>query len=293
MRWGVWVVALTACETGPVAVPASASASASASATSLAVPSQTAAAMPSVPARASAAASSSVCRDLTAGRGVQDAGPQGAPLPPSPAPGLRGAHVSTRAPWQSLRAEGVRFAFVYASLGRTPAQDFRANWQMTKACGLPRGAYHFLSPKHDPALQARVFLDQLAGDHGELPPVIDAERPPGCSSACCERDCATWERLVATWLEAVRSATGRKPMIYTVRDWWKQCLCNTSRFAHEPLWLARYPDLKALERPGFGGWQKWLFFHHTGNVRFRGGVIDLDLFRGDAAALEQLAAGGR
>ncbi len=64
---------------------------------------------------------------------------------------------------------------------------------------------------------------------------------------------------------------------------WKECVCNKSRFALHDLWLAGYPRFDFPDRPGFGGWQKWLFYQHAGNVRFGDSVVDLNVFRGTGA----------
>ena len=260
----------------PVPVPPSSSALLTAA--GKAGPSTTAAALPGPVSKAE------TCRDLS------PPDPKRTTLPFAYKRKLQGFHASTLAPWRALDRAGLRFAFLQASLGLSAAKDFETNWRMAKACKIPRGAFHFLSPKQDAAAQATLFLTQLGDELGELPLVIDAEQTPGCSSPCCERDCRTWEQLIATWIALVHERTQRRPMVYTVRDWWKECLCNTSRFANHPLWLAAYPNVTPTERPGFGGWQAWQFFHYKGNVRFAGGVVDLDLFRSDAGALSTLVS---
>lgn len=86
----------------------------------------------------------------------------------------------------------------------------------------------------------------------------------------------------------MEKALGRKVRVYTVADIWKECLRNTSSFADRPLWLAGYPGFDPGLRPGFGGWQRWVFYQYKGNLRLGQGVLDLDVFRGDQAALRGL-----
>ena len=46
--------------------------------------------------------------------------------------------------WNSVRAAGVRFAWIKATEGGDRVDEkFAQNWAAAKAAGVPRGAYHF------------------------------------------------------------------------------------------------------------------------------------------------------
>lgn len=218
-----------------------------------------------------------------------EVGDAGAPKKP-PRYDVLGVDMSTTSALRSVRDAGYAFVMVQAGLGSQANKDFARNWTMARQCGLARGAYHFLHPVGDPTQQADLFVRQLDKDLGELPPVVDVELPPGCKGPCCEVSCEAWASSTSRWLERVHKTTGRKPMVYTVEDFWKECLCNTSRFANHGLWLAGYPTFDLKDRPGFGGWQKWVMYQHAGNVRYGRAVLDLDVFRGDRAAFDALVA---
>jgi lysozyme len=203
---------------------------------------------------------------------------------------VRGVDASSPEPWASLRASGVRFAFSQVAIGTRLNEHFAANWRASKACGLRRAAYHFLSPRADGAAQAALFLAQLGDDRGELPPVVDVELPPGCKGPCCEVTPAGWSTVVRAWIDAVRRADHREPTLYTVDPFWKECLDNSSRLANHRLWLAGYPRFDLAPRPGFGGWQRWEFYQFKGNARVGGGVVDLNVFRGSEADFDALVA---
>ncbi len=198
-----------------------------------------------------------------------------------------GVHVSTLAPWKTIRARGFVYAFAAAAYGATANRDFLANWQMMKRCGLPRGAYHFVVPGKDGGYQASVFLKALGSDVGELPPIIDLERPVECKSSCCDVSCAQWIAVTESWIRTVEQATGRVPLIYTVEPFWNECMCGTRRFAKHALWLGAWPKFDFPKRLAFGGWPQWAFYHYLGNRRFAGGVIDIDMFAGDEAAFRR------
>jgi lysozyme len=53
----------------------------------------------------------------------------------------------SRGEWTMLAGQGLRFAFVKASEGKSfQAETFEAKWHDSKAAGLLRGVYHFFRP---------------------------------------------------------------------------------------------------------------------------------------------------
>jgi GH25 family lysozyme M1 (1,4-beta-N-acetylmuramidase) len=221
------------------------------------------------------------CADLV------PAGPNSPKLDLPASARLRGVDASSLAPWKTLRDANFGFAFAGASHGLSKNASFAANWAMMKRCGLPRGAYHFLTDKSQGAVQARVFLEQLGEDPGELPPIVDVEKPTDCRGDCCERSCDEWIALTRDWITEVTRRGARRPILYTVEPFWNQCLCGSTRFSAHPLWLAGYPRFDFPEKLRFGGWSRWTFYQHAGNIRVGGGVVDLNLFQGALTDLER------
>lgn len=256
-----------------VSTPAVASAPASA-------PAPPAASTPGSAAPPGSAVPADGCRDLASARG-------GA-LPAAPwGFAVRGVDASTPGAWATLKEQRAAFALLQVAVGTRPSPHFADNWRTAKACGLPRGAYHFVTPRSDGTTQARMFLEKVGDDRGELAPVVDVELAPGCAAPCCGVSCEGWAETTRAWLAEVEKAWGRKAMVYTVKDFWKECLCNTSRFGERPLWLAGYPSFDLERSPGFGGWVRWVFYQYKGNARLGESVVDLDVFRGTP---EELAA---
>ena len=204
---------------------------------------------------------------------------------------LRGVDVSSLAPWKTLRDAGVAFAFSAATYGLTKNTAFPANWAMMKRCRLPRGAYHRLTEKGDGAAQARAFLEQIEGDPGELPPVVDVEKP-SCVGACCGLSCAAWIRIATAFVETVTAKASRKPIVYLVEPFLNDCLCGTRALASLPLWLAGEGRADVPEKIRAGGFGRWTFYQHATNVRVGGAAVDLDLFRGTARDLERFMVTG-
>ena len=61
--------------------------------------------------------------------------------------------------WPSVLAAGYSFAFTKATEGLgSPDSRLAENWKAMGACGITRGAFHFLHPDLDGAEQARGRL---------------------------------------------------------------------------------------------------------------------------------------
>jgi GH25 family lysozyme M1 (1,4-beta-N-acetylmuramidase) len=155
-----------------------------------------------------------------------------------------------------------------------------------RAAGIPRGAYAFARPSTTPgsaAAQARSFVAR-AGTRsgvGDLPPMLDLEVSGGLHPG----QLTAW---ASTWLRAVRSLTGRTPVLYTVRHFWITAMADSTAFHRYPLFIADY-GARAPSVPG--GWPRWTFWQ-TGSSGRVGGIIgdvDTDRFNGSPAQLARLA----
>lgn len=187
--------------------------------------------------------------------------------------------------WSKAKADGVTFAFVKATEGRSYTNPyFAGDWATTASLGIYRGAYHFARPsKGTAAAQARYFV-KVAGPQqgvGVLPPVLDLEVTGGLGV----RALRTW---TATWLQTVQNLTGRDPMIYVSPYFWRTYLGNSKAFTQYPLWIAEY-GVRRPEVPG--GWPTWSFWQSTssGSINGIAGRVDIDRWNGDAAHLALMA----
>lgn len=215
------------------------------------------------------------------------------PAPPVPrcdkqGPTTRGIDVSyyqETIDWPRVRRAGIMFAFVRVSDGTTVEDtQFRINWTAARQAGVLRGAYQHFRPDEDTGEQVDLLVEALRVDPGELPPVIDVEVDGGRSP----RQVA--ER-VATWVERVRRELGVEPIIYTGPEFWRDRVGGAD-MTSQPLWLAHYTDdCPQVPRE----WTRWTFWQHSDNGRVRGigGPVDLDVFAGDYAALEDFARRSR
>lgn len=187
--------------------------------------------------------------------------------------GIDVSHHNGPVAWRALKEAGLSYAFIKASEG-TKVTDpaFAQHWAAAKACGIQRGAYHFLHPEEAPEAQARRFLGVLGSDPGELPPVLDVERGAAQGKAACE----ALEAQVRGFIEPVERALGVKVMIYSGHAFWIENLCDSRAFSSRPLWVAHY----GTEAPKlFGGWSAWDYWQYTDHFRLARTDLDLDRAR--------------
>jgi lysozyme len=183
--------------------------------------------------------------------------------------------------WSQVAAAGYAFAFIKATDGETYVDPlFAQNWAGAKAAGLLRGAYHFFRAEDDPQAQAQFFwqtVGTLGGNMGELPLVVDVEESMEQSNSVVIAN-------LASFLSSLQQASGRQPMIYTDPGFWNGL--GTSAFGGYPLWVAEY-GVTAPTLPS--GWAVWDFWQtsETGSVAGIQGSVDLDVFSGSLAELQQ------
>ena len=199
--------------------------------------------------------------------------------------GIDVSHFQGVVHWETVaRGQGAtrpRFVFIKKSQGqhfRDPR--FPANWHGARQAGLARGAYHVFAPGHDNTGQVNNFLDSLAGDSGELPPVLDLES--GILMASEHRDISRGDNVsdIREWLQAVERALGVPPMIYAGHNAMVRYFRSKRPFAEKyRLWAAEYTPAPQPRVPT--AWQPWLAwqFSDSGSVPGIVGHVDLSRVR--------------
>jgi lysozyme len=167
--------------------------------------------------------------------------------------------------WAAVRAAGVNFATVKATEGSGYTNPyFRGDFTGAKARGLPVAPYHFYLGRNPNTggAQADYFIAALraagyTGRHAnELPPILDFEWDwkGGCPPYGSVAD-------AKAWLDKVRAAFGRTPIIYTNRYFITGCLGGTTALGSYPLQIA---DYSSADRPNLPpGWSTWLMWQYT------------------------------
>lgn len=182
---------------------------------------------------------------------------------------------------------------------------------------LDAGVYHFMSSVDAPGDQASHFLASLdAGWQLGLPPSLDLEWDPGPMRDDCPNDavivirkrngdvtrkCDRWSEVSAdeiidranVWLDAVRDATGREPVLYTSDAWLKPRLGDDRRakaLHARLLWIADYSKgglaKESPKVPNGMSFDLWQFTDGAGLGTGRDRVtMDASIFQGDRRAM--------
>jgi lysozyme len=183
--------------------------------------------------------------------------------------------------WSAVSGARLSFAYIKATEG-TGINDpqFARNWSVSKARGMPRGAYHFFRFNDDPIAQANFFLASANPQAGDLLPAVDAETTDGVSDVT-----QLIQRLAAFISKVEQAISGRRMMIYTGWGFWNSSFQGSDAFSGHPLWIAEYNNQPAPSLPN--GWKNWSIWQHESNGSVTGinGDVDLDVLNGDAGAL--------
>ena len=205
---------------------------------------------------------------------------------------LQGVDVSVydgTVDWAQVKTSGRAFGIAKATEGATlEDSEFPTNWPAMKSAGIVRSAYHYFHCSSDPATQATFFLGVMGAlEPGDLPPTLDFEDTTTCTAS-------TGVSMAIQWLDAVASATGTLPILYTSVNVLSNFQNTQSLAGHAQLWVASRgvtcPDLPAP----FTAWSFWQY-SLTGTapgLPNSNGMADLDQFNGDLTALLGITVGG-
>lgn len=183
--------------------------------------------------------------------------------------------------WRALAADDVAFAYIKATEGVDYADPrFAANWEGAAAAGLHRGAYHFFTLCKPGAQQAANFIAIVPRAAGAMPAALDLEHMGPC------RDGPTMTDIIGearTFLDLVQTHYGTRPLIYTTREFHD---AHLRELRGERFWIR-----SIAASPNFREWDWVIWQHHNrGHKRGVSGPVDLNAFRGDAAALAEFAS---
>ncbi len=201
--------------------------------------------------------------------------------------------------WAQVEAQKVRFAYLKATQGST-GQDtrFAANWTALENSSIRRGAYHFLSPFSSVDDQVKNFLKTMGTLRAmDLPPVMDIEWTDAAdpnNDGWAAKSTDDVAAFALQWLQAIETATGRIPVIYTSRAWWKDRIGDDklAKFSRYPIWIAQYvPDSKGQilpkNLPAQWSWKIWQFTESGAISGGLAGNLDVSVFKGSLDQFHQ------
>ncbi|MFD9443010.1 lysozyme [Streptomyces sp. NPDC060006] len=192
--------------------------------------------------------------------------------------------------WPAAKSKGAAFVYVKATESTTYRNPyFDGQYNGAREAGIIRGAYHFALPhRSSGTAQAAYFLrngGDWRADGWTLPPALDIEYNPYGANKCYGLSKGRIVGWIKAFSDEVKRQTGRRPVIYTNRDWWRTCTGDSPAFADHPLWLARY---SASAGPLPAGWEFWTFWQYDNSGSLPG---DQNLFNGSPSRLKRFARG--
>lgn len=177
----------------------------------------------------------------------------------------RGIDVSTYQGdinWAQVKADGIDFAFIKATQGRSVSNASLRNFEDSKFAqnivnanrwGIRIGVYHYLTAWNvtEAMREAEYFLSVIAPYRS----IIDLWAAVDVEDSRSPKDKTLMAQIVNTFCSRVE-AEGYRPMVYTNPDWLTNKLGNVS---HWDLWLAlwrnkanvptadKYPNLRVWQ----------------------------------------------
>lgn len=187
--------------------------------------------------------------------------------------------------WAAVSGAGIQFALAKATEGEDfIAKTFAANWAGMQDTGIVRGAYHFFRPVDDPQVQADHFLHTVQLGPSDLPAALDLEARDSV-------DPGTIVLRAGEWLDIVRNATGRTPLVYTSPSFW-ETLGAPRGFSDYPLWIAHYGRSSPTIPRGWSTYTLWQYTS-TGSISGIRGNVDLNIFNGSSDDLTAFVQQGQ
>lgn len=179
--------------------------------------------------------------------------------------------------WGNVWSMDYRFCFHKATegIGYTDP-DYKFDIVSAKANGFLVGSYHFFRCQYDTLKQAALFLNTIKGMPMDLPPVVDIEE------SVIGYGWKNYQTAIKLFLDTIEGATGKKPIIYTSKNFWQYTGYPT--WANQyPLWVAHYST--AITAPLMPvGWDKWTFWQWSEagkNIVNPFDGVDLNYFNGN------------
>lgn len=210
------------------------------------------------------------------------------------AQGIDISHHNGAVDWKKVAADGISFAFLKASEGRSYQDSTLAtHLKGAREAGVMVGAYHFVTAQSVDAAreEAANFAGTITAAGGvdllDLPPVMDYENNPARLSK------AQINAIAETFLTTLEQLTGVKPMIYTGNSFAGNFGANLGSYN---LWIAKYSDSAPTDVPAWGKWTFWQYSDGVnGGVRGNGsrkvsgvsGNVDLNEFAGTEVELQR------
>lgn len=187
--------------------------------------------------------------------------------------GIDVSHYQHTINWsETAKDSKVGYVYLKATEGRDLIDDtYDYNLREARKQGLKVGSYHFFRPNLSAESQFQNFRKVVNKKHQDLIPLIDVEVMGGVTIA-------TLHTRLLEFLKLVTEEYGRRPMIYTGRNFYNKYFAGVPAFKAYQFMIAQY----TLDEPILAGNDDFVIWQYTGHGSVRGirGEVDQSRFRG-------------
>lgn len=187
--------------------------------------------------------------------------------------GIDVSHYQHTINWsETAKDPKVGYVYLKATEGRDLIDDtYEYNLKEARRYGLKVGSYHFFRPNLSAESQFQNFKNVVNRKQQDLIPLIDVEVLGGVTIA-------TLHSRLQEFLKLVTNEYGRRPMIYTGRNFYNKYFAGYSTFKAYQFMIAQY----TIEEPILAGNDDFVIWQYTGHGTVRGirGEVDQSRFHG-------------
>lgn len=187
--------------------------------------------------------------------------------------GIDVSHYQGRINWDEVAKDPkVNYVYLKATEGVNTTDDtYRYNFQECKRVGLKVGSYLFFRPHLSARTQFELFVSVVDTKKQDLLPLIDAEVIKGVSTS-------VFQTRLLELCELFEKEYGKKPLIYTGRNFYNKHIYGNSRLKAYKYFIAAY----AFDEPELYGSDDYLMWQYSATGRVRGirGNVDMSRFVG-------------
>lgn len=184
--------------------------------------------------------------------------------------GIDVSHYQGFIDWKSVAADGkVGYVYLKATESNTMVDDtYDFNLREARKHGLKVGSYHFFRPNVDAASQFINFKRTVDRRQQDLLPLIDVEVTGGVPVA-------TLHKRLQEFLRLVTHEYGKRPVIYTGRNFYDRYFASYSHFKPYLFMIAQYTS----DEPSLSDGKDFVMWQFTAKGRVNGIRGDVDRSR--------------
>lgn len=184
--------------------------------------------------------------------------------------GIDVSHYQGRVNWDEVAKDpNVHYVYLKATEGVKMVDDTYAyNFRECKRVGLKVGSYLFFRPNLSAREQFKLFVSKVDTKSQDLLPLIDAEVIKGVSVRL-------FQRRLLELCDLLEKEYGKKPIIYTGRNFYNKHIYSNSRLRTYKYFIASY----TFEEPVLSGDDDYLMWQYTATGRVKGIRGDVDQSR--------------